>query len=115
MIQNETLRNQLSSWPTHMQLIRDRTNANHSHSLEVSLFVSKYGNWLRVDSKFPLVNIQLPASGFEETNVPLLQMAEFENLLDVQVVFKDELLNRLISTRKVCEEILVLIQKELDP
>ncbi|GAB5554942.1 MAG: hypothetical protein Sapg2KO_45330 [Saprospiraceae bacterium] len=86
----------------------DRTEINHSASIDIT----KYGNWLKVDSKFKLRNINLPPSGFTEGNLPLLQKREFENLLDLQIVYKDGLLSAFTSALEVCE-IIQEINKEI--
>lgn len=113
IIQNAELRNHLSSWQSSINLIADRVSVNQIENLKMSDFVSKHGNWLRADSRYTL-NINLPVSGFETTNLPLLQSNEFENKLDVQIVFKDGLLQAYNSTFEICERILSKIEQELN-
>ncbi len=90
----------------------DRTEVNHSASIDITKYVTKYGNWLKVDSKFKLRNINLPPSGFTEGNFPLLQKREFENLLDLQIVYNDGLLSAFTSALEV-GEIIQEINKEI--
>ena len=93
---------------------RDRTDINHSASIELSKFVTKYGNWLRIDSRFKLGTLNLPPSGFNDDNFQLLQKREFENLLDLQLVYKDGLLGAFNSALDVCQIIQGKIDEEID-
>ena len=113
IIKNEHLRNYLSSWHTHIELIADRTEVNNTHSLSIIDFVSKHGNWLKVDAKNKLAHIQLPPSGFKTSNILLLQYPEFESQIDLKIIFKDGLLSNFNSTMKACEKILELINQEI--
>lgn len=113
LIQDEDLKIRLSSWQTSISYIVDRTDINHSASIELSKYVTKYGNWLRVDSRFKLGNLNLPPSGFNDDNFSLLQKREFENLLDLQLVYKDGLLGAFNSALEVCEVIQEKINVEL--
>lgn len=114
LIQNDRLRNYLSSWDTNIALIADRTAINHSHSIKITDYVTKHGNWLRADAKYGLKYIQLPPSGFETSNLPLLQHPEFESLIELKLVFKDQLLDRYYESLEVCEKVLKLIKEELE-
>ena len=114
LIQNEDLKIRLSSWQTSINYIVDRTDINHSASIELSKFVTKYGNWLRIDSRFKLGTLNLPPSGFNDDNFQLLQKREFENLLDLQLVYKDGLLGAFNSALDVCQIIQGKIDEEID-
>ena len=112
-IRNAELRNLLSSWRTSVDYIMDRTEVNHTESLKIVDFVTEHGNWLKVDSRIGLKNADLPKSGFNTTNTSLLSYGEFESLIDVQIVFKDGLLDGYKSTLALCEQIQSKIEIEL--
>lgn len=114
LIQNEELKIRLSSWETSINYIMDRTDINHSASVDLSKYVAKFGNWLSVDSRFKIGNLILPPSGFDEDNFPLLQKREFENLLDLQLVYKDGLLGSYNSALEACEAIQGTINEEIE-
>ena len=114
IIQNAELRNHLSSWQSSIDFIADRISINETQNMKITEFVSKHGNWLRADSRHTTGRLNLPPSGFETTNLPLLQENEFESLLDIQIVFKDGLLQTYNSTFDACEGILNKIEQELN-
>jgi hypothetical protein len=83
-------------------------------SIKVQDYVSKHGNWLKADSRFNLSSIDLPQSGFTTTNLSLLQKNEFENLIDILIIFKDQLLASYNKTLAACQEILDKLEQELN-
>jgi hypothetical protein len=116
LIKSQELMNKLSSWKPYVESLKDKENKTLEWEISGVDFVIKNGSWLNVDeaSNFKVLNeYTLPKSRFEVDNRTLLNIIEFENIVENLIVQKNVLIKREEKTLVLAKEILDLIEKEI--
>jgi len=116
LIKSQELMNKLSSWKPYVESLKDKENSTLELESSGVDFVIKNGSWLNVDetSNFKVLNkYTLPKSRFEVDNRTLLNIIEFENIVENLIVQKNELIKTEEKTLVLVKEILDLIEKEI--
>lgn len=114
LLQNDLLRNRLSSWQPHLAELRTKEAQAEIFTAKVIHFVTEKGNWLPSDEMaFNKNNINYPTSGFAVNNNKLLQSVEFENLLANQLAFLYILKNEHKEILKLDNKVLSLLKSEI--
>ena len=117
VIQNNFLRNRLSSWMPKLEGLENRQNLTEEFENDIIRHIIKNGSWLNVDEVTPdktVSKIDLPASGFDVDNNELLKSLEFENMVENRVVFFHLLDNQYQDCLELNEEILELLNSEIE-
>jgi len=116
LIKSQELMNKLSSWKPNVESLKDKENSTLELESSGVDFVIKNGSWLNVDeaSNFKVLNkYTLPKSRFEVDNRTLLNIIEFENIVENLIVHKNELIKTEEKALVLVKEILDLIEKEI--
>ena len=116
LIKSQELRNKLSSWKPYVESIKDKENNTLELERKAIYFIIKNGSWLNVDeaSNFKALDkYTLPKSRFEVDNRTLLNIIEFENIVENLIMQKNGLIRTEEKTLVLVKEILDLIEKEI--
>jgi len=117
LIKNDLLRKNLSSWLPILENLKNQERICDKYDHVLSDFISKHGNWRNSDnvSSYSFIRqLNLPESGFDNSNSQLLRFVEFENLIENQLIFRMLLLERQRKVSSLNEEILVALETEID-
>lgn len=112
LIQNDLLRNRLSSWLPHLTQLRTKEAQAEMFTARVIQYVSEEGSWLKSD-ELAGKPIDYPKSGFKVNNNKLLESVEFENLLANQLAFLYILRNEHQELLKLNRKIIKLLESEI--
>lgn len=114
LIQNDLLRNRLSSWLPHLTELHTKEAQAEMFTASIIQYVSEEGSWLKSDElTFGKPTIDYPTSGFKVNNNKLLDSVEFENLLSNQLTFLYILKNEHQEILKLNQKIIKLLESEI--
>jgi hypothetical protein len=116
IINNDKLRNRLSSWLPSLKHLKDREDKLTENTQVIMQFMSANGNWLNIDELATNEEIKIlkfPKSGFVIDNNDLLQHLEFENMIENQVVSQSQLLAKHKACIKLAEGVIKLLEEEI--
>ncbi|WP_296380298.1 DUF6090 family protein [Winogradskyella sp.] len=116
IIENDNLRNKLSSWLPTLETIKDREKSAERFSNDIVRYIIKKGSWLNSDevgSDEEITVLKMPKSGFEIDNNNLLKNIEFENMIENQIVYLSLLFNRQGICLELNKEIIKLLETEI--
>jgi len=116
IIKNDRLRYKLSSWLPVLETLKNREILSSEFDDILIIYIIKNGSWLNSDemSSDKEINVlNFPKSGFEIDNNDLLQNIEFENMIENQIVYKSQLLDRHLECLELVKEIILLLESEI--
>ncbi len=117
IIKNVNLRNRLSSWLPNLETLKNREDLSTEYDGDLIRYIIKNGSWLNSDQKSSgddLTELKSIQSGFKVDNNALLQHVEFENMIENQVVFQSQLLEKQEQCLVLAKEIIALLKTEME-
>ena len=116
IINNQVLRNKLSSWNSVFDNIKQQEAQVLSSTDRVSTMIIEKGSWLNADAastSATVTNNLFPNSGFDIDNRDLLNELEFENNTENTIYQNDKLKQRQEIGLQLITELLELLEKEI--
>jgi hypothetical protein len=117
IIKNVNLRNRLFSWLPNLETLKNREDLSTEYDGDLIRYVIKIGSWLNSDQKSSaddLTELKSIQSGFNVDNNALLQHVEFENMIENQIVFQSQLLEKQEQCAVLAREIIELLKTEME-
>ena len=118
IINNQMLRNKLSSWDAVFDYIKSREVELEKGRDRVTDMIVKKGSWLNADAVSTdqaVKNNTFPESGFDIDNRDLLNELEFENNTENTIYQNDKLTQSHEKGLVLITQILELLEKEIHP